>query len=452
MSRLELVSRCALACLTCLAACVADSTSLGKSPPVRQRPATASRAYYGGGEQRYRGAAVNTQYEMEGPVDGGYVDGYGDRNCDGGCESCGPDCEGYCDGGCDSCYCGGGGCYDGGCGSCGGGCGDGVMCGQGCCADYGCVPNLCPQKRFMIFGDYLYLRVVGADVAHAQQQDGTTPPPNAPPGAGVAPYGDIGTVDIEHHPGFRVGGGIACGPCSSVMFSYSFFESDGFNSLELPNITGGTGAVGSLVHHPGAAINASSGPVDVTYDVDFQLADLVYTGTLSRGNRHTVDYLVGAQAGHLDQDFVQFGRLSGGQGAAIDTSTTIDFDGGGLKAGLVGDGRLGGGLSTYGRLTAAVMSGRFSSDYLMFDTTNVRTLAEAHWKDNRVVPQLEYEAGFAWLSSNECLRFSTGYMFSHWMNAVTTSEFIESVQENDYVDVGDTITFDGLVTRIEVLW
>jgi hypothetical protein len=43
-------------------------------------------------------------------------------------------------------------------------------------------------------------------------------------------------------------------------------------------------------------------------------------------------------------------------------------------------------------------------------------------------------------------------MFSHWMNAVTTPEFIDAVQADNYTDVEDTITFDGVVTRVEVLW
>jgi hypothetical protein len=79
-------------------------------------------------------------------------------------------------------------------------------------------------------------------------------------------------------------------------------------------------------------------------------------------------------------------------------------------------------------------------------------LAQANWKDDRVVSHLEYEVGFGWTSASHHWRFSTGYMFSHWMNAVTMPTFIDAVQADNYTDVEDTISFDGAVTRVEVLW
>ena len=42
-------------------------------------------------------------------------------------------------------------------------------------------------------------------------------------------------------------------------------------------------------------------------------------------------------------------------------------------------------------------------------------------------------------------------MFSYWTNTVTTSEFIDAVQADNYTDVGDTLGFNGLVGRVECL-
>jgi len=41
---------------------------------------------------------------------------------------------------------------------------------------------------------------------------------------------------------------------------------------------------------------------------------------------------------------------------------------------------------------------------------------------------------------------------SHWFNIVSTPVFVDAVQADNYVDVDDTISFDGLVGRAEVRW
>jgi hypothetical protein len=378
-------------------------------------------------------------------------------------QGCGPDC-GY-GGNCGDCGYGqyGGDCaYDayGGCGQCNGGCGDGNCsygncgcdygsCDMGCNAECGAGSECCStcrrRPRYVVFGEFLYLQATDIDITHAQQQNGIG-------GAGTVPFGDIGTVEQEFSPGLRVGGMIACGECSGVVASFTHFESDAFGSVEAPDVPGGGGAVGSLVHHPGAALTASAGPVDATYEVDYQLADVMCRTIWKSGPRYEVAYLIGAQYGHLDQDFAQTGIFGGGLGGQVDTSSTIDFDGGGLKAGIDAERRLGHGVSVYGRLTGAAMSGRFSSRYSMFNASTDQLLAQANWKDDRVVGHVEYEVGMSLSSMNEHWRATLGYMFSHWTNVVTTSEFIDAVQFDNYVAVGDTVGFDGLVSRVECRW
>ena len=118
--------------------------------------------------------------------------GCGPYDC--GCGPSGCDCN-SCDMGCGQCDCG--------CGPCDEGCE--VDCGMPC----DCGPNMCCKPRFTMFGDFLYLQATDVDVAHAQQQDGLG-------GAGTVPFGDIGTIGQDFNPGFRVGGTVACGPCSGV--------------------------------------------------------------------------------------------------------------------------------------------------------------------------------------------------------------------------------------------
>ena len=296
-----------------------------------------------------------------------------------------------------------------------------------------------------MFVDWLALSVCDADVAHAQQQNGIG-------GSGTVPFGEIGTVEIDNDSGVRVGGSIGCGPCAGFLFSFTNFESYAPDRVDPPFLIGGDGAVGSLVQHPNAQILASVGPVHAAYDVDFRLADLLYRRFLTGGECYAVNYVVGAQFGHLEQFFIQQGVFGGGQGGAIDTFTNIDFDGGGVKLGLDAERTLNWGFHTYGRLTAAAMTGRFQSRYDMVNTSTEVLLARVRWEDDRIVPQIEYELGLGWTSPSGHWRFAIGYLVSHWMNAVTTPEFIDAVQADNYVDVDGDLTFEGAVTRVELRW
>jgi hypothetical protein len=282
-------------------------------------------------------------------------------------------------------------------------------------------------------------------VAHAQQQNGIG-------GAGTTPFGDIGVVDHDFSTGYRAGGGFGLDACSDITFTYADFSTSGSNQLDPPTIPGGGGSIGSLVHHPGAAITASAGPVSAFQSTGFQTADVLYRRVLYRKCSGGLNYLLGAQYGTLDQDFSQTGVFSGGAGGVVNTGTSISFDGAGLKAGLDGEQLMWRRISIYGRLTAAVMSGQFQSNYTMQNSTTGVLLAQSNWSENRVVPQVDYELGLQWTSPNNHWRARAGYLVSHWSNAVTSPTFIDAVQANNYTNVEDTITFDGAVGRIEFIW
>jgi Legionella pneumophila major outer membrane protein precursor len=360
------------------------------------------------------GAVMGDGYNGYPMMGSPYQDGCGNGNCGGGCNS----------GCCDS------GCYGGGCDS-------------GCCEMRPIRMPAYHQPMTYMYVDWLDLHVAGGDVAHAQQQNGLG-------GAGTVPFGDIGTLDIDFTSGVRVGGEIACNGCSGVAVDYTYFSSDTTDTIDAPTIPGGGGAVGSLVHHPGAAITASAGPVDATYGVDFQLADVVFRHVWLTGRKYVVNYSLGAEYGHLQQDFSQTGVFGGGQSGTIDTTTAISFDGGGLKAGVDGEQRLCCCFFAYGKASAAALSGRFDSHYELFNSTTETLLARSNWEDNRVIGQFDAELGVGW--SRGCWRISAGYMFSEWTNIVDTSSLIDAVQADNYTGVRNSLTFDGLVTRIECCW
>ena len=46
-------------------------------------------------------------------------------------------------------------------------------------------------------------------------------------------------------------------------------------------------------------------------------------------------------------------------------------------------------------------------------------------------------------------RTSSGYYTAFWYNTVTTGQFVQAVQNADFVNLGETLTFNGFVTRLE---
>lgn len=318
-------------------------------------------------------------------------------------------------------------------------------CGN-CCGECCCKPCCCRGigHDTGVWGDFLLLSPTDADVAHAQQQNGTG-------GAGTVPFGVIGVVDPAYEPGFRVGGTIGLSPCSSLQVAYSYYESDAVQFLVAPVVPGGGGAVGSLVHHPGAGIISSAGPVQAAYGIDYQLGEFKYRALLCGDQCGYVNWGVGARYAHLEQDFYQTGLFSGSQAGVLDTTTSVEFDGGGALFGLDGERRFGrSGFSVYGNLGISPIVGQFTTQYDMVNSSTAVQLAQARWKDDRFVTILDVETGLAWTSCQGRVRFSAGWLSQHWYNVITTGEFIDAVRANNYNDASATLSFDGLVTRVEL--
>ena len=270
---------------------------------------------------------------------------------------------------------------------------------------------LVPQYfTWTAFGEALYLHPTGVDMAHAQQQDG-----------GV-PSGLVGVADPSFDIGFRIGGEWQFDPCAAVFASYAFFE-ESTDSVLAPRPGQG---VGSLVHQ---FATGPDGTVSATYDIEFQLGDLAYRRILVQDFVGKVSVFAGGRFASLDQRFSRAADEFVPPGEIINTSTTIEFNGGGPMVGIDAARTIGGsGFSVYGHALVAALLGEFDSHYRMEATDPTVLLAEAIWEDDRIVPMLEYELGLAWTSSAGHFRFSAGYMFSHWFNAVTTPVFVDAVQ------------------------
>jgi hypothetical protein len=292
---------------------------------------------------------------------------------------------------------------------------------------------------FSLFGEFLYLKPTEVGVTHAQQQ--------FLPGV---PFGQIASTDFDYEPGVRIGGDLAVSPHSSIAASYTFFENGTSSSLGPPTVNGVTGEVGSLVQAPNIGILGADG-VTATSGFDFQLADLEYRTRLRQGDRYWINGGVGLRYGQLEQSFSQTGDFD--VVGVIDTNSTVDFNGGGVKFALDGGRNIGSrGFSLYGRTSLSPLAGSYRSTYSMFSDDLDATLVQANWKEDRITTLLDYEVGVAWVGPRGRWRFSAGYTQAFWFNAVTTAEYIDAVQASDYGGMSDTIMLNGLTARVEHLW
>lgn len=327
-----------------------------------------------------------------------------------------------------------GGCATGGCAT--GGCSTG-HCVTNCCTDC-CEPFWAHRSGF--FGEYLVLRPRGADVAYALPRNGVDP-------ATAVPFGGVATANPSYSPsGFRVGAIYALDRCSSFQGAYTYFNSQTNGSVFAnPPLS-----IHSLVTDPHTFTAASDSLAALSrYRVGFQLGDFDYRRLIAAGQNWALNYSVGARYAHLTQQFRELQPIGPG---ATSVGTNVNFDGVGSRVGLMGERKaFNRGFLFYGKTFADILVGNFRSDYQQINNFT-QTQVWSSWKDFRPVPILEYELGVGWQNKTGRFRVSGGYYFAAWFNTVSSSNYIQAVQTNNYVNVGNAITFDGVVGRLQYVW
>ena len=163
-----------------------------------------------------------------------------------------------------------------------------------------------------------------------------------------------------------------------------------------------------------------------------------------------VSWVAGVRWGRLEQNFfsVFTDSLVGPPINEVSVATDIDFSGAGLHLGLEGEryaDRLP--FMVYGKLFGSLMAGEFEGSYQQIN--NGSSFVNTSWKAGRIVPTFELELGGGYCCCDGAFRATAGYVFSAWTNMVKTEDLIHAVQMNDFRDMGDTMTFDGLVGRVE---
>jgi hypothetical protein len=314
-----------------------------------------------------------------------------------------------------------------------------TSCGEGTACDP-CAMGAC-NAQWEFFGEFLYLCARDAEVAYAVPING---PAVAPPSYPIQ-VGRVAAVNPDYEPGFRVGFARATDECSSLRGMYTYYESQTSDRIVIPGQQ--NRILRSLVTHPGTWTAASDGLDGQAFlDIDYQIADADYRHIFSCGPCHKLAYFGGASYVHLEQEF-------GAQFAVLGTervASDIKFDGGGLRFGLEGERRAKNcGLLVYGRAAATFAAGEFRADYLQRDGQR-GVVVDTNWTAGRVISILDMELGLGWAGPGDGLRFTVGYTINSWLNVVKTDEWIQAVQNNNFVGLGDTMTFDGFVARAEL--
>ncbi|MFV1964511.1 MAG: Lpg1974 family pore-forming outer membrane protein [Pirellulaceae bacterium] len=293
--------------------------------------------------------------------------------------------------------------------------------------------------RLAFYGDFLYLRPRDAEVAFAVPVDGpvVAPPNNFP--IQVAP---VGVVDMDYQPGFRAGFRYNLNARSAFGAEYTFFEGNTANSVA----TQAGDVVRSIVSHPGTqAASQDYLLANAEYDLSYDIADVNYYNLLSYSDDYRLMMLAGLRLMQSEQNLqVDFA----GTGTQT-VMTDVDFYGAGARIGLEFDKFIGSQWLVYAKGYASLIPGEFSADYdqsQSFDSVVVDT----GWKAGRLITIWDLELGLGWISNCGTYRFNAGYTFSAWTNMVQTDEWIAAVQQNNYIGMDSTTTYDGLTARFEI--
>jgi len=296
------------------------------------------------------------------------------------------------------------------------------------------------KHRGGVFAEFLFLRPGNVDVVYATEQTSFDP-------TLASPTGPVGRVNVDRGTGFRIGAGWGLNDCTSVVATYSWLESDTENTINAV-----PGNIMNLeVGHPSLITSgAPSNTASAFYDLDFQLLDLDYRSLLWGNRDAALNYLVGLRYGHLSQDFLAEQEIFSAAGLT-NVSSEIDFDGFGIRFGLDGmKRRAGTGMLLYAKGQASFVSGEFKANFVQANQFGGAAVIGNDFEDYRIVSILDAELGLGWESAGGRLRVTGGYLVSGWFNTLTTATYIEGVQSGDFAEMAETLTFDGLVGRLEL--
>lgn len=323
-------------------------------------------------------------------------------------------------------------------GDCGVDCSQPMHFGSGCCPTDVCSPWY--AHRSGAYGEFLYLSPGNSDILYAREQ--TDP---QPPGAG-SPTGPLGIVNIDESAGYRFGVTKCRDACSSWYAGFTRW--DGASTHSITAI--GQNVLDPVLLHPSTLTNGATGQQsNATEWMSFQFIDAGMRRIYSAGPSHAINWSAGMRYGQLNQNLSVNQTISTPTGLT-NLSTDIDFYGVGFLAGLDAERQNAcTGLLVYAKSSVSMLAGDWRADSRQTNQFGGGVIA-SRYEDFRLTPVLEGEVGAGWQSESGKVRLTGGFLASGWFNSISTRDYIQSFNEGNYVDMNDTISFSGLVTRLEL--
>ncbi len=301
-----------------------------------------------------------------------------------------------------------------------------------------CDDDCCRLHRTGAFGEYLYLKVRGADLIFGQLRDGCDP--------FSAPRGSLGLIQPDYASGVRAGINLACTDCSSIELSGTWWEMQSHADL----FATGTDVISStLTLFNTLSCDTTSQAAAAAYSYQLQMADVLFKQVVCGDCNYVVNWLGGARYARFEQEMASRFSIIG----TTSVDTDITFDAGGIRTGLDGEARIGGcGLSVYSRGTVSLLAAHFKANYSQANTF-AGNQGFVNYDSDRIVPVLDLELGVGWTACSGKVRVGIGYYVSSWFNAVITPDFIQAVQFNDFTtnvnNLRNWFSLDGAVGRVE---
>lgn len=320
-------------------------------------------------------------------------------------------------------------------------------CGKGSCGKGGCGGKCgshcrrCSRIRF--FGEFLYLRARDAEVDYAVEINSNVQNP-------AIQTSRVGVLNHDYSSGFRAGFGVACSPGRELGAEFTLYESRTTDTIATnrPNRV-----IRSLVMHPSTlATDFDTLEATARQSVDYDLIDLNYRQMFWSDCYTNLQFLIGVQYGKLEQQFAsRFSDDLNQQFGEVLIDTDIDFDGAGLRLGLEWERyhecRP---LMVYANAYGTLLAGEFDAMYTQTGDQLATLDVSTEWTAGRIVPKFDLEVGAGFRGPKGRLHCRVGYVYSVWTNIVKTDDFINAVQMNNFDNLGDSLTLDGLVGRVEV--
>jgi hypothetical protein len=333
-------------------------------------------------------------------------------------------------------------------GYCGASCGSCDPCG-GC--GNACSPCCCCETPFAhrsgIFGGYLLLRPRDQEIAFALPSQNPVVQGGLPR---IVPQGRTVILDPDYQPGYRFGGVLALDCNTSVFGSYTSFDSSTQNGrVATADELNANISIYPLLMHPRTLTpaNVTNVAAQGVYSVDFEIIDIGARSLLFNSNNFAINAFGGARWAHLEQDVAAAYNINGG----TLVRANAEYDGLGSLMGLDAEFRSASGFGAYGKTAFSLLYGASRGAY--DQTANIATTRVfTDGKFDRLAPMLDLEMGVQWVSPQQGLRLTLGYMTSVWFNQVTVRDYVAGVTDTQFDDFSDTVTFDGLTAGAEVRW